>query len=372
MPPAPPTIAVDLRALVPEPTGIGVYNRSLLLELAARGGMRYVGMAHKRPRHAEELEAAGVPIEAEPAPLGVLWQQVRLPRRLRRGDIDLLWSPLMTLPASCPVPAVVTVHDLTALLMPELHTWKVRWSILPFLRPSLERARRLICVSQATADDVVFHFPQCADKVRVVLSGVDPEFRPGSPEAIEATRLEEGAPQGYILYIGTLEPRKNVSVLLDAWEALRAEDRDTLPLVLAGPYGWEGEGLRRRLAGLAPLGVRYLGRIERARLVRLLQAARVFVYPSLYEGFGLPAAEALACGVPVVTSNTSSLPEVVGGAGLLVDPADAGALARAVRSIVSEPGREAELRERALARAPLFRWERTARETEEVFAEALG
>ncbi|HKI04513.1 MAG TPA: glycosyltransferase family 1 protein [Thermoanaerobaculia bacterium] len=371
-PPASPTIAVDLRALVPAPTGIGVYTRSLLLALADRKGPRYVGMAHRPPREAGELEAAGLRIEHQEAPLGVLWQQLRLPRRLARGDVDLFWSPLITLPLRCPVPAVATVHDLTALLFPEVHTFKVRWSLLPFLRPSFERARRLVTISQATARDLAFHFPQCAEKIRVVYPGIDPEFRPGEPEEIAATRREVGAPQGYILYVGTLEPRKNVGALVDAWAALKAADPQVPPLVLAGPYGWGSERLARRIAALASEGVVSLGRIERSRLVRLFQAARIFVYPSLYEGFGFPAAEALACGVPVIASNSSSLPEVVGDAGLLVRPGDAGALAASLRSLLSSPERAAALAARAAGQAGRFRWDRAAAEMETVFLEALA
>ncbi len=367
-----PTVAVDLRALVPAATGIGVYTRSLLLGLAARGGLRYLGMAHRPPREARELEAAGIGIETQETPLGVLWQQLRLPRRLAKGDIDLFWSPLITLPVRCPVPAVATVHDLTALLMPEMHTLKVRWSLLPFLRLSFERARRLVTISKATADDLAFHFPQCREKIRVVYPGIDPEFTPGEPAGIAATRAELGAPEGYILFVGTLEPRKNVGVLVDAWEMLRTENPRLPPLVLAGPEGWGSERLARRIQALAPMGVKSLGRVDRARLVRLFQAARVFVYPSLYEGFGFPAAEALACGVPVVASSSSSLPEVVGDAGLLADPGDAGALAMKIASILDNPGREAELRARGPAQAARFRWDRAAAEMEEVFFEALG
>src|SRR4051812_43368390 len=132
-----PTVAVDLRALVPTATGIGVYTRSLLLELAARRSFRYLGLAHRPPREEAELAVAGITTEHAPAPLGVIWQQLKLPRRLSRGDIDLLWSPLITLPLRCPVPAVATVHDLTTLLMPETHRLKVKWSILPFLRASM-------------------------------------------------------------------------------------------------------------------------------------------------------------------------------------------------------------------------------------------
>src|SRR5947209_3942300 len=270
-------VAVDLRALVPAATGIGVYTRSLLLGLAARGGLRYLGMAHRPPLGAGEPQAAGIGVERPEAPLGVMWQQLRLPRRLARGDVDLFWSPLITLPLRCPVPAVATVHDLTALLMPEMHTLKVRWSLLPFLRPSFEQARRLVTISKATADDLAFHFPQCREKIRVVYPGIDPEFQPGEPAAIAATRAELGAPEGYVLFVGTLEPRKNVGALIDAWEMLRVEDPRLLPLVLAGPYGWGSERLARRIAALAPLGVQALGRVERARLVRLVQAAGVSV-----------------------------------------------------------------------------------------------
>ena len=372
MPPC--TVAVDLRALVPAPTGIGVYTRSLLLALAERNGMSYVGMAHRPPREAETLQAAGIAIEHHEAPLGVLWQQLRLPRRLAQGDIDLFWSPLFTLPLRCPVPGVVTVHDLTAILFPEAHTFKVRWSQLPFLRPSFERARRIVAVSEATARDLAFHFPQCAEKIRVVYSGIDAEFKPGNPGEIAATRRELGAPEGYIFYAGTLEPRKNVGALLDAWLALKAENPNPQippPLVLAGPYGWGSERLARRIENLASEGVRYLGRVDRAYLVRLFQAARIFVYPSLYEGFGFPAAEALACGVPVVATNSSSLPEVVGDAGLLAEPGDAGALAAHIHRLLENPDRVAVLAERGVRQAAKFRWERTAEEMERVFLEVI-
>jgi glycosyltransferase involved in cell wall biosynthesis len=410
-----PKVAIDLRALVPLPTGIGVYTRSLALALVHRGGMRYLGLAHRPPRGAEELRAAGIEVEPREevsARLGVVWQQLLLPRRLRRGDVDLMWSPLLTLPLDCPVPAVVTVHDLTVLLMPEAHRAKVRMSLLPFLAASQRRARRVVTLSRATAADLAFHYPGSADKVRVIYPGVDDEFRPGTPEEIAATREELGAPRGYLLYAGTLEPRKNVGALLDAWEALAGDDPGFPPLVLAGPYGWGSRALARRIATLAagfdrggggvpaadeegaaaaaadrrlagngpasaPPGapgsrLLALGRLDRARLVRVFQAASLFVYPSLYEGFGLPPAEALACGVPAVVLDTSSLPEVVGDAGLLVTPGDSAALAAALRRLVADPGLADELARRAPAQAARFSWQRAAAEMEEVFREALG
>jgi glycosyltransferase involved in cell wall biosynthesis len=373
--PPPPTVAVDLRALVPEATGIGVYTRALLEVLAAPGrpggGFRYLGLSQRPVRGAAELAARGVALETQPAPLGVLWQQTRLPARLAAGDVDLLWSPLATLPWRCPVPAVVTVHDLTAILFPEAHTAKVRWSLLPFLGRSLATARRVVAISQATADDVAFHFPEARSKLRVVPNGLDPRFRPGTVEAIAATRAALGTPDGYLLAVGTLEPRKNLPTLLAAWEALADADPATPPLILAGGAGWETRSFRRRLAALEPRGLRHLGRVDDDRLLALYQAATVFAYPSLYEGFGLPVLEAMACGVPVVTSDVSSLPEVAGGAALLVDPRDAKALAAALHRLLTEPGLHRDLAARGLERAKAFSWEKTAAGMEEVFREAL-
>jgi glycosyltransferase involved in cell wall biosynthesis len=367
-----PLVAVDLRALVPEATGIGVYTRSLLAALAARPEpLRYIGMAHAEPRGAAAVAAAGIPVEVQPAPLGVWWQQRTLPRRLARGDVDLLFSPLQTLPLSCPVPAVVTVHDLTVLLRPEDHRFKVRWSQIPFLARSLARARRVIAVSRATADDLLFQFPECRGKVRVIHEGVAPEFRPAAPEEIERIRGELGAPRGYLLFVGTLEPRKNLATLLTAWEALAAADPDFPPLLLAGGEGWHSRSLRRRIAALAPLGLRHVGRVEDRRLVELFQGATAFVYPSLYEGFGLPVLEAMACGVPCVTSDVSSLPEVAGRAALTVDPRDAAALAAAVSRLVTDRALAAALAARGVERAAGFTWERAAAETEETLREAL-
>lgn len=370
---SPARIAVDLRALVPEATGIGVYTRELLLALASGADQPfgYLGLAHQEPRGAAALAAAGIPIEVEPAPLGVLWQQLRLPKRLARGDVDLFWSPLMTLPLQGTVPSVVTIHDLTALLLPETHSWKVRWSLLPFLEKSLERARRIVAVSEATAHDLRFHFPGCADKVRVVYEGVDPAFRPGTFEEVAAIRNELSAPQGYLLYVGTLEPRKNLGAVLDAWQLLRREDPETPPLILAGGYGWRSQGLMRRIEKLRPQGVRALGRVDARQLIRLFQGARLFVYPSLYEGFGLPPLEAMACGVPTVVSNVSSLPEVVGDAGIAVDPLDPGEIAGALQTLLQEPERAARLAERGRERARGFTWQAAARRMEEIFTEAL-
>lgn len=367
-----PTMGVDLRALVGTPSGVGLMTLALLQRLAARGRAHYLGLAHRPTVADSELADAGIALEHQPAPFGVLWQQLRLPSRLRRGDVDLFWSPLMTLPSRMPLPGVVTIHDLTPLLFPETHRLKVRLSVLPFLRSTLQQARRIAVDSEATARDLRTHFPASTEKLRVVHPGVDPEFQPAPRDEIERTREELGCPEGYLLYAGTLEPRKNLELLLDAWEALRASDADAPPLVLVGPYGWRSRRLLGRIERLAPSGLSYLGRLPRDRQVEVVQAASIFVYPSLYEGFGLPPAEAMACGLPVIVSNRSSLPEVVGEAGLQIDPESAGDLASAIRCLLDQPTLARELGEKARARSRRFDWELSAQQMEEVLFEALG
>ena len=368
-----PRVGVDLRALVHRPTGIGVYTLALLRELAALDRFELVGLVHREPEARAALEALGVAIEIEPAPLGVIWQQLKLPRRLAAGDLDLFWSPLLTLPRRTPIPAVVTVHDLAILHVPDTLSFKVRWSLLPFLGHTVERAEAVIAVSDATARELAHAWPVAAGRIVTIHNGVDPEFRPAAAEAIAATRERLGAPGGYVLYAGTLEPRKNLDLLLEAWASLHAERAGALPpLLLAGPYGWKSRGLERQIAALEPLGVRRLGRLERPDLVAAVQAARLFVYPSFYEGFGLPAAEAMACGVPVIVADRSSLPEVVGDAGLLIDPEDPHDLAAALGRLLSEPALAAELGRRGVERAALYSWPRGAARLADLFDRVLA
>ncbi len=364
-------MAVDARALVGARTGIGVYTAALLSRLLDESDLAFVAMAHRPPEGIEALTERGLRCETQAAPLGILWQQARLPHRLARGDVDLLWSPLFTLPLRLAVPAVVTAHDLTTVLLPRLHRWQTRWTISPFLSRSLARARRVVAVSETTAADLRRLYPACAERLAVIHNGVDPEFQPATPQAIAATRAELGCPRGFAFYAGTLEPRKNIDRLLDAWQELRRPGAVDLPLLLAGPYGWASRALAGRLTALADHGVRYLGPLPRSVLVATLQAATLFVYPSLYEGFGLPAAEAMACGVPVVASDTPALTEVVGEAGLLVPATDTGALAASLALLAGDPALRAELGRRGRERSRRFSWDAAAERLATVFREAL-
>jgi glycosyltransferase involved in cell wall biosynthesis len=355
------------------PTGIGVHTLELVERLALAGEFEIVGMAHRPVVEAGRLREAGVELEAHPAPLGVVWQQTVLPRRLAAGDLDLLWSPLLTLPRRLPVPGVVTLHDLAVLLWPETLPWKVRWSLTPFLAATVESARRIVAVSAATARDLAAAFPAAAGKTEVIWNGVGDGWRPGTAEEVAGTRARLAAPRGYLLYAGTLEPRKNLDLLLDAWSLLRREEPETTPpLFLAGPEGWKHHALLRRLDALEPLGVRRLGRLPLAELREVVRGATAFVYPSLYEGFGLPVAEAMASGVPVVVADASSLPEVAGDAGLTFDPDDASALVGALHRLLVEPDLAAVLARRGVERARRFSWDDAAARLAAVFRGTLA
>ncbi|MGC8875397.1 MAG: glycosyltransferase family 4 protein, partial [Chloroflexia bacterium] len=228
-------------------------------------------------------------------------------------------------------------------------------------------ATRVIAVSQATRDDLIRHYRTVPDRVHVVHHGVSPRFRPTQDPGV---RARYGLPERYFLYLGTLQPRKNLERLLAAYARLPA---GAPAFVLAGGRGWYFERIARAVAA-HNLGERVLfpGYIADADLPAVLSGAVAFVYPSLYEGFGMPLLEAMACGTPVIASRSSSLPEVVGDAGLLVDPLSVEALQEALQRILEdEPLREA-LRARGLERARLFTWERCAHETLGVLEKALA
>ncbi len=308
---------------------------------------------------------AGATVRVIPFPR--LWTHLRLSWEMLRRPPDLLFVPAHVLPLVRPCRSVVTIHDLGYLFFPQTHTprrrlelhWSTAWNV--------RVATRVIAVSQATKEDLVRRYRVPPEKVRVVHHGVAPRFRPTEDRSAPA---RYGLPERYLLYLGTLQPRKNLERLLRAYARLPAA---APPLVLAGGKGWYFERIAATIAELN-LGSRLHlpGYIADADLPALLSAAVALVYPSLYEGFGLPALEALACGTPVIAANASSLPEVIGPAGLLVDPLDETALAEAMRRIVEDEGLRRDLRQRGLEQARLFSWERCAHETTAVLEEALA
>jgi glycosyltransferase involved in cell wall biosynthesis len=261
---------------------------------------------------------------------------------------------------------VLTIHDLTFVRYPDrFHPVKQRY-LAGLTRHSARRAVRILADSAATKADVARIFGVDAGRIDVVYPGVDDDFRPYNPasrddaRALAGFRARRGLPERFVLYLGTLEPRKNVDKLVAAFAALV---RRGLPhaLVLAGGTGWNYQAIFRAVEthGLQDRVV-VPGYVDRAEQPLWYNAAALFVYPSQYEGFGLPPLEAMACGVPVVTSNTSSLPEVIGGAGVTVDPDDVEALAGAMAGVLRDEGRAAALATAGRARAAGFTWQAAA------------
>ncbi len=258
-----------------------------------------------------------------------------------------------------------TIHDMTTRTMPELHSEGNRAADRRFME-ICRRADRLIAVSQSTKDDAVRVGGLAAEKIVVIHSGVAEAFFTVPSQAIGEVRQRLGLHRPYVLFVGTIEPRKNIDTLLDAWISLVPSLREEFELVIAGSVGWAAPATVERLRT-----VRYLGYIPEADLAPLTAAATVFVYPSLYEGFGFPVAQALAAGVPVVTSNVSSLPEVAGDAALLVDPRSTSELCAALSRLLLSEDLRSELSGRGRCRANEFRWEACAAKSLEFFQSVL-
>jgi len=264
-----------------------------------------------------------------------------------------------------------TVHDLTCWLLPETHS-KINVAADRFFADRiLKHADALIAVSESTRQDAIRILKLPAEKIRVIHHGIAESFFQVTPEDAAAARSRLGLAKPYLLFVGTIEPRKNVARMLNAYEALSPSTREAFDLVLAGPPGWSQSEILARLRSPAP-GVRYLGYVDEGDLAGLFAGATAFVYPSLYEGFGFPVAQAMAAGTPVITSNVSSLPEIAGDAALLVEPQSESALRDAMEEMLTSPTRRAELAALGRENARRFTWTRCARESLQFFEGVAG
>lgn len=303
-------------------------------------------------------------------PLGrIAWEQLAQPIAARQSRLDLLHVTAYVSPLVAATPTVVTIHDLSFLRSPDSFRFANRTYLSLFTGLSCQRARRVIAVSEHTKKDVMKVYGIPADKIDVVYSGLDPEIvRPPETELI-AFRKRHGLPDKFILYLGTIEPRKNLSTLIRAYAKVRPAG---VKLVCAGGRGWMYEDVFQTVEELRlSRDVIFPGFLPSDDLPFWYSAAQIFVYPSTYEGFGLPVIEAMACGVPTITTNASSLPEAAGDAALLVPPDDTSALAEALARLLADDSLQVELAERGLRQAARFTWEDAARNTAWVYAKAL-
>jgi glycosyltransferase involved in cell wall biosynthesis len=269
------------------------------------------------------------------------------------------------------VPLTGTLHDFTCSVMPETHTAGNVQATIRYAERLKKRARRVIAVSAQTKSDAVRLMGFDPDRIDVIHHGVDDAFRSVAPGQVERVRAAYGLSKPYILFVGTIEPRKNVGLLLDAYSQLRSSTREEFDLVVVGPKGWSSAPTIARLkSGLQ--GVRYLGYVPERDLPAVTAGAAAFIYPSLYEGFGFPVAQAMAAGVPVITSNVSSLPEIAGDAAVLIDPRSVSGMAASIERVLLSPTLARDLAERGRARAQRYTWQRCAQESLAFFERAAG
>lgn len=369
-------IAIDATAIPRHRAGAGTYTYNLVQALAriacdgqfivfARPGILPVTVAREN-----NLRVVPVPLSSRLQRL--LWEQTLLPTYLNRWKIDLLHSPHHTIPiAAATCRRVVTFHDVTFFLIPQRYPPLRGLYFRQVSRLAAHVADAIIAVSQTVRADIQRTLRIPATKVHVVPEAAGAEFRPLPPEQTATVAATYGLPPRFILSVGTLEPGKNRGTLIHAFARLK-QQRLEHKLVIVGQKGWMYETL---LPLVQRLGLQedviFTGYVPQEDLPAVYNLADLFVFPSLYEGFGLPPLEAMACGVPAVAANRSAIPEVVGDAAVLVDPRSPDCLAEAMLAVLTDEHLRRDLQQRGQERAQQFSWEETARKTMEVYGSVL-
>ncbi|KXF78319.1 glycosyl transferase family 1 [Paramesorhizobium deserti] len=364
-------IGIDARNLVPELTGIGRYLFEMCRQLAFGGNELFLYLPEKPVSALPQWPGTTVRIGNYRGGIRrMIWGQTALPRLAMKDRVDVFWGPAHRLPRFLDrhIPRVVTIHDLVWVHAAETmrpRTWAAERLLM---KPALESADRIVAVSAATADALKTLLPHCAGKVRVVHPGLSAIGQGSSKDVLE----KHGITGPYMLFVGTLEPRKNLPNLLEAYARLPGRVREGLALVIAGGQGWRLGDLRQQIArlGIEPF-VRLTGYVPDDELAGLYANARFLAMPSFYEGFGFPIIEANAAGIPVLTSDSSSMPEVAGDAALLIDPADVQSIADGLARLATDDVLYRELSSRTRANAGRFNWEKSAGELMAVFREAI-
>jgi glycosyltransferase involved in cell wall biosynthesis len=302
----------------------------------------------------------------------ILWEQLVFPALLGRDHMDVLHAPGYVAPLLAPVPVVVTLYDLIALLHPELCTRSNHWHYRMLIPLSVRKAARVIVPSTATREALARWVPSVAGRIRVVPLGIAEPFNVvRDPRAAETLRIKYGVRGPFVLFVGRTEPKKNLVRLVEAYALLRRNGVTSYQLVVAGIPSWDQGAVEQaiRRHGLEGTVV-FTGRVPREELPLLYSLAALFVFPSLYEGFGLPPLEAMACGAPVVASDRGALPETTGGAAVLVNPLAPPEIARAMQTVLGDSDLRNDLIARGLRHAQDYSWARTAAATEAVYMEA--
>lgn len=367
-------ILVDIRHLThAEQTGVGRYTSNLLTALlnqSPNDTYTLLSTGKTTPNLASDLTAQTKHIHIN-TPNKLLTAQMIIKRspslsQLAKTTPDLLWLPNLAICPTPTIPYVLTIHDLSWKLMPEYYSRKMQlWHKATRAERLIKKASALIVPSECTKMDLQKLFSVSNERIHVIPHGRPVSFTPKQQATDHGTRGRLHLPKRFALFVGTLEPRKNVLSIIEGMAKYRNETGDTLPLVLVGRYGWKSSVLQKRIRETP--WIKQIGYVSEKDLPAIYRSAEVFLWPSVYEGFGMPPLEALCCGVPVITSAISSLPEVVGNAAILVDPYNPQDLTTALTQLKTSPSLRTNLIKLGLRQAETFDWNRSATLTRTLF-----
>ncbi len=370
-------VAIDAMLLGPRESGVERCIRGLIEALARLGADHEYVVYH--PAGAPPLDIPSgarvqiVAVAVRSRWSRIAWEQFALPRLLRRGEADVLHAPGYVMPLRAPTATVLTVHDVIALKFPRLASRANALHYRFMLPASLRRAARIIASSETTRRDILDIVPERADAIEVIPPGLDPlYFQPIEPARVREVKARYALPERFLLFVGNLEPKKNLPALFDAARRLAARGL-RIPLAVVGGKAWRRRAALKGLERLEPgRDVLLLGPAPQADMPALYAAASVFVFPSLYEGFGLPPLEAMACGTPVVASDAPALRETLTGAARLVPATDADALAHAIADALTDEATTRRLAAAGRERAAEFTWDAAARRIARAYERAAG
>lgn len=350
--------------------GIHHYIANVLANLPPERGLEYQVFTRHRPGwERPDMELVATKWPTEKRWIRILWEQLAWPLAAVRRGLDLLHSMAFVTPVWRPCPTVVTVYDLSFLHFPTRYPFLQRLYLTTQTRRSCRQARRIVTISQSGREDVHRFFQVSKEQIDVIYPGVDDAFHPRPAAEVEAFRHQHGLPERFVLHVGTLQPRKNIPTLLEAMARLRRPD---LPLILVGGRGWFYEEIFAQVERLdLREQVRFAGYVPDEALPLWYNAASLLVFPSIYEGFGIPVIEAMACGTPVVAADTSAVPEAAGNAALLFPSQSVDALVSQMLVVLDNRAQAATMRQRGLEQAAEFSWARSGEAMVVTYCRAL-
>lgn len=371
----PLNVLFDARFITPQRTGVGYCTEHLLQALARHSNEIRMHTIYHDPIDPSLVDdhAIFTQVRFDDHPAGDIWRNVQIPRIIKERKIDLYHGPAFySIQRKLKIPQVVTIHDLAVYDQPDTFTKTFAFYFRKIIASACYRATRLITSTQFVADQIRNQFPETSNRISVVPYGVSTEFLNQEDSEITEFKARWTLPDRFILDVATIEPRKNILTLLNAYAIYRRRSSSPLPLIIAGKDGFQASVIKKRSRESDIEGaVRFLGYVSTRDIVRLYHLATMLVFPSLYEGFGLPILEAMASRCPVIASNVTSLPEVCGDAALLVNPMSTTAISAAMLELSENAALRRHYQEKGVLRVANLDWNNVARQTIDVYRSAI-